>query len=93
MTDLHEKRVEAAAKALEKLPLNIITRGEAIQAARAALAAADAHLPSVEQIAEVLAALPEEMVEIESRLVRQSPTNLERARAVRALFGEVAGDE
>lgn len=40
-----EAQVEAAAKALEKLPLNLITRVEALDAARAALVAAQGAAP------------------------------------------------
>lgn len=53
MTNLHDARVTAAAKAMEKLPLNLVTRAEAVEAAMAALAAADA-VVTVEMIAEVL---------------------------------------
>lgn len=40
MTNLHDARVTAAAKAMEKLPLNLVTRAEAVEAAMAALGAA-----------------------------------------------------
>ncbi len=59
--------------------------------ARAALAAADAHLPSVEQIAEEIAGHP-----ILSGFYQTTVgvgEAREMAEAIRALFGEVAGDE
>lgn len=97
MSHLHEKRVEAAAKAMwERTPrkddptwadldygIKEIWRKDA----RAALAAADAHLPSVEQIAEVL--YDEFVTRTDLSMIECERT----ACAVRALFGEVAGDD
>jgi hypothetical protein len=98
---LQQARVEAAAKAMYELRAKIdepFWEGGKLdygikqiyrQDARAALAASDAHLPTVEQIAEVLSAQttcdgepwPTEL-------------HLRQAREVRALFREeVAGDE
>ena len=107
--DLQQARVEAAAKAILREWQN---RGSALSGealrwefkadARAALAAADAHFPSVEAIAEVLVA--HRLIEgsdFAGRLNgdwwcacrwRESRSGhlAHQAEAVRALFGEVA---
>lgn len=57
--DLQQARIEAAAKVLLRDYQSEYDGGEVsefLDVARAALAAADAHLPTVEQIAEVLQA-------------------------------------
>ena len=57
--------------------------------ARAALAAADAHLPSVEQIAEAI----EYAADWEYGFRDPEKVIAHIAETIRALFGEVAGDE
>lgn len=89
--DLQQARIEAAAKVLLRDYQSEYDGGEVsefLDVARAALAAADAHLPTAEQIAEVLSAQTTCDGE-------PWPSELHRrqARAVRALFGEVAGDD
>lgn len=95
MSDLQQARIEAVAEYLYDWQTGSVGYFHTsnhkelwIHGARQALAAADAHLPSVEQIAEVL----------ERKLGhahRDAPYAdlTEEAVAVRALFGEVTGDE
>jgi len=110
--DLQQARVEAAAKALRddkanrtdtyKVPAwedtnygdKLVLRGQA----RAALAAADAHLPSVEAIADAIEgahkAWGEYWGDFQAGLDDDpGPLADFQAEAVRAMFGEVAGDE
>lgn len=83
--DLQQARVEAAMRAYRDH-----RGGELRGKIRAVLAAADAHLPTVEQIAEVI---HNSMCVLKQCDFRPSTDQREAARAVRALFGEVAGDE
>lgn len=98
MTNLHDARVEAAAKDLEKLPLNLITRSEAREAATVAIAAADA-VVTVDMIAEAFDAhLVDRTIKFDSDGFREwtcmcgnkatadEPHRIHRARAVLALL-------
>ena len=85
--DLQQARVEAAAKALEKLPLSLVTRAEAVDAARAALTAADA-VVTVEMIADALRSIPDA-----EPGDRRDPATVIAEYLHSSLFGEVAGDE
>ena len=93
--ELQQARIEAAAEYLYDWQTGSVGYFHAsnhkelwVHGARQALAAADAHLPTVEMIAEVLSAQTTCDGE-------PWPSELHRrqARAVLALFGEVAGDE
>lgn len=105
--DLQQAREAAAAQAMSD---GYVTSGRQVlswvELAEVALATADTHLPSVEQIAEVLDAhLIDRAIKFDSdgfrdwtcrcgnKATTDKPHHIHRAEAVRALFGEVAGDE
>lgn len=104
--DLQQARIQAAARAYDPEAWSHHDRlreaGEtglagmvafSLLKARAALAAADAHLPSVEMIAEVIQRTRWRAVDSGTNPRIDYTDSMDIARAVRALLGEVAGDE
>ena len=97
--DLQQARIEAVSQVFRHAVSKegwTLWPAQADELARAALAAADAHFPTVEQIAEVVGGIRLDAAECRENYFCDEVVSdhaMDIATAVRALFGEVAGDE